>query len=80
MKHNKCQCPEFADATSNEWMYSEEEKSGMNHQPNKCKGTNEIKKWLRDGKELYLCSCCNLFGDELVALSSKKLSNKEGKI
>ncbi len=59
-----CECPQKGVVPrEREFMYTEEEKSGMNHEPNKCNGTNEIKKYKRDDKELYLCSCCYLFGD-----------------
>jgi len=60
----KCECPEKGiTPIEREGMYSEEEKSGMNHEPNECLGTNEIKKWERSGKVINLCSCCNLPGD-----------------
>ena len=66
-KEIKCECPEVGQVSSgDEGMYSPEEKSGMNHKPNECKGTNKIKLHKRDGKKLYLCSCCNMPGDELV--------------
>ena len=59
-----CQCPEKGEVTpESECYYSEEEKSGMNHEPNECRGTNKIKKYKRRNKELYLCSCCNLRED-----------------
>lgn len=60
----KCQCDEVGKVSKErEYMYSEEEKSGMNHDKGKCKGTNKIKKYKRGEKILWLCSCCNLFGD-----------------
>ena len=66
-KPTKCECPEKSKVSPNkEYMYSAEEKSGMNHEPNKCKGTNKIKTYLRDGKKLKLCSCCNVFGDKKI--------------
>ena len=65
----KCECPEEgAVPLEREHKYSKEEKSGMNHKPNKCKGTNNIKKYRRGDKELYLCSCCNLFEDIEIRL------------
>jgi hypothetical protein len=64
IKKHKCQCPETSKVSpEREHLYSEEEKSGMNHKPGECKGTNDIKKYRRGDKELYLCSCCVLFGD-----------------
>ena len=65
---NKCECPEKGyTPLERQSMYSPEEKSGMNHLPNECAGTNEVKKYRRVDKEMYLCSCCNLFGDELIS-------------
>lgn len=67
MKTNKikCECPGTSFVRSLFMgMYSEEEKSGMNHSPNECEGTNEIKAYKRNNKILYLCSCCNLYEDK----------------
>lgn len=62
-----CQCPEKSEVPpEREHLYSEEEKIGMNHEPNKCKGTNEIKQYKRGDKEIYLCSCCNLSSDVIL--------------
>jgi len=59
-----CQCPTEGNVNpEDECLYSEEEKTGMNHKAGKCKGTNKIKKYRRGDKELYLCSCCLLNGD-----------------
>lgn len=46
----ECECPDIA----------------MYHKPGECKGTYELKLYERDGKQLWLCSVCNLPGDELV--------------
>ena len=63
----KCECDGKGFVTpEREYQYSEEEKSGMNHEPNECKGTNEIKLYQRGDKKLYLCSCCNVFGDKEI--------------
>ena len=57
----KCECPNKGIVEkSDEHLYSEEEKSGMNHKKGECKGTNEIKQYIRNGKKLWLCSCCTL--------------------
>ena len=67
MKKLKCQCPvKSYTSPEREHEYLPEEKSGMNHEPNKCKGTNNIQLYERDGKKLYLCSCCYLSDDKLV--------------
>ena len=63
----RCQCPTKGYVPEERmYMYSPEEKSGMNHSPGKCKGMNEIKLYERDGKKLFLCSCCHVFGDNLL--------------
>ena len=73
----KCQCPELAKVLpEKEHLYSEKEKSGMNHKPNECKGTNELKLYRRgDGTTLWLCSCCTSFGDVIITL--KKPSHEK---
>ena len=63
-KKLRCECPTKGYVPSErKFMYSNEEKSGMNHEPNKCEGINNIKKYRRGDKKLYLCSCCFLFTD-----------------
>lgn len=67
-KETICECPEKGFVPpARYYQYSEEEQAGMNHEPNKCKGTFNIKKYKRGDKELYLCSCCWLFGDEEIS-------------
>ena len=68
MKQNKCECPEKGSAINKE-LYSPEEYSGMKHEPNKCKGTNDLRKYKRGGKILTLCSCCCLLGDKGVLIN-----------
>ncbi len=66
-KKIKCECPfESNVPIEAQMLYSEEEKSGMIHEPNKCNGTNKIRRYRRGEEELYLCSCCNLPGDEPI--------------
>jgi predicted SprT family Zn-dependent metalloprotease len=60
----KCQCPYKGNAPPwPESLYSEEEKVGMNHKPNECKCTNDIRLYQRGNRKLYLCSRCHLPGD-----------------
>jgi hypothetical protein len=63
----KCQCDETGTLQIGwEWSYDEKkELPYVNHAPNECKCTNELKRYLRDGKEIWLCSCCCM-GDEEV--------------
>ncbi len=69
----KCECPERANVSpEDECLYSDEEKSGMNHEQGECKGTNDIKQYIRNGKKLWLCSCCNFMGDKEVKKENKK--------
>lgn len=64
MEKLKCECPEEGFVpVGNEHQYLPEEKSGMNHEAGKCKGTNDIKLYKRGDEELHLCSCCWLLGD-----------------
>ena len=56
----KCQCknkgkllPHMAD-----WYDKEKERPFVNHKPNECRGTNELTKYYKDGKKIWLCSCC----------------------
>ncbi len=73
----KCECPyKSVVLPAEERFYSEKEKSGMNHEPNKCKGTNDIKKYRRNDKELYLCSCCVDFGDVEIKEPISVIKNK----
>ena len=66
-KQLRCECPDTGNVPmEDEGMYSKEEKSGMNHKPNQCKRTNNIKKYRRGNKDLYLCSCCVMFGDKEI--------------
>ena len=63
IKH-KCECPYESFGNVPESMYAPEELSGRVHKKGECKGTHNIKKYLRKGKELWLCSCC-CFGSDL---------------
>ncbi len=63
-KIQKCECPIDDNVTGTmEKFYSEEEKSGMNHKPGECKGTYDLKRYKRDDRKLWLCSCCSFSGD-----------------
>ena len=63
----KCECNRTGNVSpERESMYSNKEKSGMNHKPGECKGTNEVKLYLRRGKKIWLCSCCSMPGDEEI--------------
>ena len=61
----KCECPEKERIVPSRLdQYLEEElKGGVNHEPNECKGANNIKWYDRNGKKLWLCSRCCLLGD-----------------
>ena len=64
-KKNKCECPKkeniFPSSLS---QYSEKElEGGINHEPNKCEGTNKVRQYSRGGKKMWLCSRCCLLGD-----------------
>jgi len=48
-----------------EHMYDKErELPFVNHKPNKCRCTNDLKQYIRKSKKLWLCSCCCLSSDK----------------
>ena len=59
-----CECPDTG-AVQPEWeeAYGDEERAGMHHAPGKCRGTFDLRQYRRQGKPLWLCSCCHRFGD-----------------
>jgi ribosomal protein L37AE/L43A len=61
----RCECPDDAIGMP-ESLYSEEELPGRVHKANKCPCTAGLRKYLRDGKEIWLCSCCNMPGDNVI--------------
>jgi hypothetical protein len=65
----RCQCPDVGAVPQNrEYLYDKEERAGMNHKPNECNGTHNIKVYVRDGNDiLTLCSCCHIKGRDVVA-------------
>jgi hypothetical protein len=63
----KCECPnEGALGCPASWYNPVTELPYVNHQPNECRCTNDIRLYKRDGKLLHLCSICSLLGDEPV--------------
>lgn len=62
----RCECPEEGNAVYPEEDYLPEERIGMFHAPNECKCTNELKQYRRNGKLLWLCSCCFFLSDKEV--------------
>lgn len=64
----KCQCPDDGILKAEiAFMYNPvTERPFVNHEPGKCKCSNEIKQYKRGKKKLWLCSCCHLSGDELI--------------
>ena len=48
------------------WYDEETELPFVNHKPGECKCTNELKQYWRDGKKIWLCSCCCVFADKEV--------------
>lgn len=42
------------------------ERPFVNHEPGKCRCTNDLRLYSREGETLWLCSICNLLGDEPV--------------
>lgn len=67
---NKCQCD--TQGVLNSFMVSlydpVTELPFVAHEPNKCKGTNDMQLRKRNGKMIWLCSNCTLSSDEIVEL------------
>lgn len=70
----KCQCNNTGNLSPGfESMYEpEKELPFVNHEPGKCKCTNELKEYKRGGEKVWLCSYCNMFNDVLVEEDIKK--------
>lgn len=64
----KCQCNLTGILRNKmiEWYDSKKELPFVEHKPNECKCTNDLKKYNRKDKLLYLCSCCVLCEDKEV--------------
>lgn len=58
----RCECP-YEGTGMPEWMYSKEELPGRVHEANRCPCTAGLKQYKRDGKLIWLCSCCNMPSD-----------------
>lgn len=62
-----CECPEIGELGCSILQYdAETEAPYVNHKPNECKCTNDLQLYNRKGKNIYLCSICNLPGDILI--------------
>lgn len=67
VKDIRCECPEYGEVSGGDYsLYRVEEYKGMNHEPNECLGDYKVKQYSREGKILWLCSCCDLSGDFLL--------------
>ena len=68
MGKKKCECDTIG--ALNEiisGMYDEKtELPFVDHEPNECKCTNKLKRYMRKGKKLWLCSCCCLSTDKEI--------------
>lgn len=64
---DRCQCPHKAQSPNYLLaLYSEEELPSANHEENECASRSDLRLYLRDGKEIMLCSGCTMIGDEPV--------------
>jgi RNA polymerase-binding transcription factor DksA len=59
-KNEICECPTRGELQEGmaSWYDKEKELPFVNHETNKCKCTNDIKLYERNGKKLWLCSNC----------------------
>ena len=62
----KCECDNrgILNSRFESWYDKEKELPFVNHEPNGCKCKNDIKRYKRKDKIIYLCSICILMGDE----------------
>jgi len=64
----KCQCDDTGEL--NPGMASlydiNTELPFVDHEPNECRGTNDLQLYERAGKKLWLCSNCNLSTDKIL--------------
>lgn len=65
MSNKYCQCPHIGEVEAHrfheydavtEWPF-------VNHEPSKCKCTNDVRLYRRGAETLMLCSICNILGD-----------------
>lgn len=78
MKKIKCECGETGKLNSMiaDWYDQEKELPFVNHKPNECKCVNNLKKYIRNGKKVWLCSCCCLSSDKEITKSETTPSKK----
>lgn len=68
---NKCECQETAvlKRGMSSWYDKEKELPFVDHDPGKCKCTNDLKQYWKNKKKVWLCSCCVVYetpvGDEV---------------
>ena len=64
----KCECDKTSSlpVISPDLYHPELELPFVGHQPGECKCTNELKRYERDGKIVWLCSCCHMFDDKEI--------------
>lgn len=63
----KCQCDQEGKLGCPEsWYDAELELPYVNHKPNECRCTNDLKLYKRGGKQLWLCSICWTSNDKEV--------------
>jgi hypothetical protein len=64
----KCQCDQdgILNPLIASWYDPVTELPYVKHAPNKCKCINDLQQYIRKGKQISLCSCCNLPSDVKV--------------
>ncbi len=64
----RCQCPEEGVLTPGYegWYDRETELPFVKHDPGQCQCVNNLRLFKRDGKQMWLCSCCCMPGDERI--------------
>lgn len=60
---HKCECPFNSTGAARIEEYLPEELKARIHAPNDCLGDYDMRLYRRGKEQLWLCSCCCLWGD-----------------
>lgn len=71
MMKAKCECDHIGEVPDHRLQEYDAitERPFVNHAPGKCKCTNDLQAYNRNGKILVLCSICCLLGDEPLEMT-----------
>ena len=69
VEQHRCECPTKSSGyvlLPGLFGFLPEEEKARAHEPNECLGDYDVALYLRNGEELWLCSCCCLSGDQRI--------------